>query len=66
MSKCDFHGKTYPDLLDNIFISFSSKLYRQIVGIYMGTKCVPLLANLFFFVIRETLCCLFPTRIRLL
>ena len=34
-------------LLDNIFIRFSSKLYRQIVGIPMGTNCAPLVAVLF-------------------
>ena len=27
-------------LLDNIFIRFGSKLYRQIVGIPMGTTCI--------------------------
>ena len=36
-------------LLDNIFIRFGSKLYRQIVGIPMGTDCVPLVADLFLF-----------------
>ena len=36
-------------LLDNIFIRFGSKLYRQIVGIPMGTKCAPLVADLFLF-----------------
>ena len=36
-------------LLDNIFIRFGSKLYRQIVGIPMGTNCAPLLADLFLF-----------------
>ena len=35
-------------LLDNIYIRYGSKLYRQIVGIPIGTKCVPLLADLFF------------------
>ena len=29
-------------LLDNLSIKFGSKLYRQIVGIPMGTNCVPL------------------------
>ena len=29
-------------LLDNIFIRFGSKVYRQIVGIAMGTNCAPL------------------------
>ena len=36
-------------LLDNIFIRFGLKLYRQIVGIPMGTNCVPLVADLFLF-----------------
>ena len=36
-------------LLDNIFIRFGSKLYRQIVGIPMGTNCAPLVADLFCF-----------------
>ena len=34
-------------LLDNIFIRFGSKLYRQIVDIPMGTNCAPLVADLF-------------------
>ena len=36
-------------LFDNIFIRFGSKLYRQIVGIPMGTNCAPLVADLFLF-----------------
>ena len=36
-------------LLGNIFIRFGSKLYRQIVGIPMGTNCAPLVADLFLF-----------------
>ena len=36
-------------LSDNIFIRFGSKLYRQIVGIPMGTNCAPLVADLFLF-----------------
>ena len=36
-------------LLDNIYIRFSSKLYRQIEGIPMGTNCAPLVADLFLF-----------------
>ena len=36
-------------LLDNICITFGSKLYRQNVGIPMGTNCVPLVADLFLF-----------------
>ena len=36
-------------LLDNIFIRFDSKLYRQIVGNPMGTNCAPLVVDLFLF-----------------
>ena len=36
-------------LLANIFIRFGSKLYRQIVGIPMGTYYAPLVADLFLF-----------------
>ena len=36
-------------LLDNIYIRFGTKFYRQIVGIPMGTKCAPLVADLFLF-----------------
>ena len=32
--------------LDNIFIRFGSKLYRQIVGFSLGTNCAPLVADL--------------------
>ena len=36
-------------LLDNIYIRFGAKLFRQIVGIPMGTNCAPLVADLFLF-----------------
>ena len=36
-------------MLDNFFIRFGTKLYRQVVGIPMGTNCAPLVANLFLF-----------------
>ena len=36
-------------LLDNIFIRFGTKLYRQTTGIPMGTNCSPLVADLFLF-----------------
>ena len=35
-------------LLDNIYIRFGNKLYKQIVGIPMGTNCAPFVADLFF------------------
>ena len=31
------------------FIRFGTKLYRQTIGILMGTKCAPLVADLFLF-----------------
>ena len=34
---------------DNIFIQFGTKLYKQVVGIPMGTNCAPLVADLFLF-----------------
>ena len=36
-------------LLDNIYIRFGTKLYRQVVGIPMGKNCAPLVADLFLF-----------------
>ena len=36
-------------IMDNIYIRFGTKLYRQIVGIPMGTNCAPLVADLFLF-----------------
>ena len=35
--------------MDNIFIRFGTKLYRQVVGIPMGTNCAPLVGDLFLF-----------------
>ena len=36
-------------LLGYIYIRFGSKLYRQVIGIPMGTNCHPLVADLFLF-----------------
>ena len=36
-------------LLDNIYTRLGTKLYRQIVGFPLGTKCAPLAADLFLF-----------------
>ena len=46
---CQKVCKALTFLLDNIYIRFVSKLYRQIEGIPMGTSCVPLVADLFLF-----------------
>ena len=36
-------------LIDNIYIRVGNRVFRQIVGIPMGTDCAPLLANMFLF-----------------
>jgi hypothetical protein len=36
-------------LIDSIFVSFGGTLFQQVVGIQMGTNCVPLLADLFLY-----------------
>ena len=36
-------------LIDNIFIKFAGMVFRQTVGIPMGTNCAPLLADLFLY-----------------
>ena len=36
-------------LIDNIFVEFGGHIFRQTVGIPMGTNCAPLLADLFLY-----------------
>jgi hypothetical protein len=36
-------------LLDTIFIRFGNDIYRQVIGIPMGTNCAPLVADLFLY-----------------
>ena len=36
-------------LLDNIFVRHGDTIYRQVIGIPMGTNCAPLVADLFLF-----------------
>ena len=36
-------------LIDNIFVQFGECLFRQVIGIPMGTNCAPLLADLFLY-----------------
>ena len=45
VKKCD--ALVY--LLNNIFIRFGTKLYRQTIGIPIGINCAPLVADLFLF-----------------
>ena len=35
--------------VDNIFVHFGRRLFRQVIGIPMGTNCAPLLADLFLY-----------------
>ena len=39
--------------LDNIYIRLGIELYRQIVGILMGTNCATLVTDLFYFAMKE-------------
>ena len=36
-------------LIDNIFVLFGGRLFRQATGIPMATNCAPLLADLFLY-----------------
>ena len=49
LRSCQKVCEALPLLSDNIYIRFGSKIYRQIVGIPMGTNCAPLSADLFLF-----------------
>ena len=35
-------------LIDNIYVSIGNRVYRQCVGIAMGTDCEPVVANLYY------------------
>ena len=36
-------------LVDNIYVMFGGQLFQRTVGIFMGKKCAPLLADLVFY-----------------
>ena len=36
-------------MVDNVCVRFGGQLFRQMVGIPMGTNCAPLLADLFIY-----------------
>ena len=40
---------TFEFLVDNIHVRFGGQLFRQMVGIPMGTNCAPLLTDLFLY-----------------
>jgi hypothetical protein len=41
-------------LIENIFVIFGGGVFQQTVGIPMGTKCAPILADLFLYRMRQT------------
>ena len=44
---CRELGLAIDFLIDNIYIRFGNSVFRQVIGIPMGTKSAPLLADLF-------------------
>ena len=46
-------------LMENIYVQFDGIIYQQIEGSPMGTNCAPLIADLFYIVMRGTLCLTF-------
>ena len=49
LRSCQIMCEALTYLLNNFFIRFGTKLYRQIVGIPVGTNCSLLIADLFLF-----------------
>ena len=45
--KLDELKEFFSFLLDNIYVKFRGKIYKQVVGIPMGCDCAPLVADLF-------------------
>ena len=41
--------KSLSFIQDNIYVRFGDAVYRQVIGIPMGTKCAPLVADLFLY-----------------
>ena len=49
MYNADNVCKTIEFLIDNISVQFGGRLFRQVIGILVGTNCALLLADLFFY-----------------
>ena len=47
--KCEEVIQSLNWLIDNIYVTFGDKCFRQVIGIPMGTDCAPFLANLFLY-----------------
>ena len=39
----------FSTILNNVYAKYRNKIFKQIIGIPMGTDCAPELANLFLF-----------------
>ena len=64
---CQKVCEAFTNFLDNIFIRFGNKIYRQIVGIPMGTNCAPLVADLLLFCYeRDFMLCVSVMKLRLM
>ena len=46
-------------IIDNSYIKFNDKCYRQVIGIPMGTNCAPHVANIFLHVFEYEFCLFF-------
>ena len=46
---CDEVCKSLSFLLNNIYVRFGNEVFRQVIGIPMGTNCAPLVADLFLY-----------------
>ena len=49
MWTCDEVCKSLSFLLNNIYVRFGNQVFRQVIGIPMGTNCAPLVADLFLY-----------------
>ena len=49
MYTADNISKMTEFLIDNIFVQFGGCLFRQVIGIPVGTNCAPLLADVFLY-----------------
>ena len=59
MLSCAELCEAFTFLMEYIYVQFDGMVYQQIVGIPMGTNCAPLISDLFFIVMRGTLCLTF-------
>ena len=49
MWTCDDVCRSLQFLLDNIYVRYGDTIFRQVIGIPMGTNCAPLVADLFLY-----------------